>query len=120
MQKQELLQNLKSSTKYFQSRIDENKAKLIENYCYYLSWVGEELWIDTFMVEHYNKIINEIEEGEHPSIEVIEHWVKRSQNFISESYNVRENSTGALHRECSTWKFIAHMNLIKSIKSLID
>ena len=124
MTNKDFLLDLKSRAKYLQSRIDECKEKLNENYIYWLPWVGEQLWSETFMVEHYNIMIKEIEElvieeGKHETYEVFQHWLNRSEKYVSESYNVRERSTGSLFNEVSTWKFICHMNLIKEIKSIL-
>lgn len=118
--RQELLSELNSNSNFLEKRINEYKEKLNENYCYYLSWVGEQLWIETFMNDHYKAIINELNNNNHSEKEVIEYWINVSENFISQSYNVRENSTGSLHRECSTWKFISHMNLLKELKSIYN
>ena len=124
MTNKDFLLDLKSRAKFIQSRVDANKIKLNENYIYWLPWVGEEIWVESFMVEHYNSMIKEIEElvieeSKHETYEIFQHWLERSEKYVSESYNVRENSTGALHREVSTWKYIAHMNLIKEIKSIM-
>jgi len=112
----EIKNELQITIRCNEKKIAEMQSKLAENFCYYLPWVGEDLYKFTFITDHYKAIIKELDE--HTVEEVITHWVTRFENYISESYNVRERSTGPLFNEVSTIKFIAHMDMIKYLKAI--
>lgn len=92
------------------------KTRLFNNYTYELSWVGEDLFIEQYKLEHYKAILEDVVKlGEEESMR---YWLERFNGHINQDYNVRENSTGSLHREVSTWKFIAIMQMIKELNKL--
>ena len=99
-----------------ESKVTELKEALMNNFCYKLAWVGEDIYKTQYKLEHYKKILSELDK--HSEEEVLNYWIEKFTNFISESYNVRENSTGSLFRECSTWKFICNMELLNELKSI--
>jgi hypothetical protein len=93
------------------------KTRLMENYTYQLSWIGEDLFMEQYKLEHYKAILEDVVKlGEQESMS---YWLERFNGHINQDYNVRENSTGSLHREVSTWKFIATMQMLKELKQII-
>jgi hypothetical protein len=108
--------HLESQIKYSEKKVTELKEKLINNFCYELAWIGEDLYKSQYKLEHYKKILSDLDK--HSEEEVLNYWIEQFTNFISQCYNVRENSTGALSRECSTWKFICNMELLAELKSI--
>jgi len=92
------------------------KTRLMENYTYELSWIGEDLFMEQYKLEHYKAILEDVVKlGEQ---EAMRYWLERFNGHINQDYNVRENSTGSLHREVSTWKFIATMQMIKDLNHI--
>jgi len=110
-------EDLKSFIKTTERRIEKSKASLAENFTYYLPWVGEELYKDEFKIKYYESILTDLTDMPEDN-NTIEIWIKRLSDFTSRSYNVRENSSGSLHREVSTWKFIATMELIEEMSKI--
>jgi hypothetical protein len=104
---------LESKFKHNQIRIEEMKAKLNENYCHYFAWVGEDLFRLQFTNDHLECIISDLESID--EIEVVTEWTKRLQGHIN-PHEVRENSTGSLFREASTYKFIVYLELLQLLK----
>jgi hypothetical protein len=92
--------------------------KMTANFCREFAWNGEELWIETFKLDHYRAMLNDMVERGKDWVEVQAYWEERFASFTSKAYNVRENSTGALHREASTFKFLANMDLLEWIKGI--
>jgi hypothetical protein len=105
---------LKSKINYLEKQVTELKEKLMSNFCYHLAWIGEDIYKIQYQLEHYKKMLSELDK--HSEEEVINHWINKFTEFISRSFNVRENSTGALFRECSTWKFICNMEMLEELK----
>jgi len=108
--------HLESQIKYSDKKLTELKEKLMTNFCHELPWLGEDIYKYQYKFEHYKQMLSELDE--HSEEEVLNYWIEQFTNFISQSYNVRENSTGSLFRECSTWKFICNMELLKELKSI--
>jgi hypothetical protein len=93
-----------------QIKIDEMKIKLDTNYCHWFGWVAEDLYKLTLANQNFNSIISDIDElGQE---EALYYWINVLQREINPS-NVRENSTGSLHREASTYKFIVNLELLQ-------
>ena len=107
---------LESQIKFSDKKVTGLKETLMNNFCYHLAWIGEDIYKTQYKLEHYKKMLSEL--NEHSEEEVLNHWIEEFTKFISRSYNVRENSTGALFRECSTWKFICTMELLEELKSI--
>jgi len=105
-----LQQELEATIQYNQKQIDEAKAKLAENFVYHFPWVGEELYKLEYKQDHYKAILHDITEGV-AMVKIIEHWTRQFKDYTSRSYNVRENSTGSLFREASSWKFQVQMEM---------
>jgi len=96
--------------------IKKDEAKLHENFLHYFAWVGEDLWkmkykhhllqtIYSAAVYDDNSIEQDLKAEIKPRLEML-------REECLKSYNVRENSTGALHRETSLWKFQANLELV--------
>lgn len=116
----EIIETIKYEIQHLERRISEDQKKLNDNFVHYFSWCGEDLFMNNFKLQYYRGVI--IESDENPDLPVetiIEHYIKTLNNFIAQTYNVRENSSGSLHREVSTWKFIASMEIAKYFKSLL-
>jgi len=121
MTKTELvLQALKSEERFLKLKIEKDKGKLDSNYCYWFAWVGEDIWLDSYKYEFCKSIIQQIEDGDELSTAILERRINQLERYVSDVYNVRQNSTGSLHRESSTWQFIASMHLLSFLKSLFQ
>ena len=108
--------NIENQIKYSEKKLTELKERLIVNFCYELPWIGEDIYKYQYKLEHYKTMLAELENESEEA--VVKYWTERFTKFISETYNVRENSTGSLFREVSTWKFICNMELLKELKSI--
>jgi hypothetical protein len=122
------IKQLMTSLNYMQEQYAERKAdllaKLSENVVYQMPWVTEELFIASFKLSVYNMIphIGNVltQNVDEICISQKVQWkIADLELHVSREYNVRENSSGSMHREVSTWKFIASMQLIKELKGLV-
>ena len=116
MKAQNLKENLEQTIKHNQIQIDKAKANLAENFVYYFPWVGEEFYKLEYKQDYYRAILHDITEGVEIS-KVLEHWNKQFKDYTSRAYNVRENSTGSLFREVSSWKFQVQIELVEWLNS---
>lgn len=111
---------------YLQTKVDKIKADLVKDFTYQFAYVSEELFKLQYVLDVYLTISNEIlEVAKKDSVEVAEkevinYWLDYFTDYVSKSYNVRVSSSGSLHREVSTWKFICAMELIKELKKLTE
>ena len=107
----------------FKEMYEKNRAsalaRLAANVTFEFSWVGEDLFLASYKADQYARILMIQETNDCTLTEAVEHCIKDLERYISNDYNVRENSSGSLHREVSTWKFIASMQLVKELKSVI-
>jgi hypothetical protein len=109
---------VKSEIKVLNHRIAEMKSRLDADFEYNLAWVGEDLYKANLRLKVMNGLIAEL--GSHTEEEVIAYNLKYALDFITRSYNVRENSTGSLHREVSTWKFQVQVDFYNWLKDLTN
>lgn len=111
---------MKTTIEYFikglNRQIELGNQKLAKDFAYYFPWVGEDLWMDNFKLKYYQSMLIELET--HTAEEVMAHHTKFILDFTGRSYNVRENSSGSLHREVSTWKFQALLNILENLRSI--
>jgi hypothetical protein len=104
---------LENQIKILQEKVYQCTDRLLNNFCHELPWVGEELYNSTYKLEHYKKILFDLnDQTEH---EVISYWIKHFTTFISRTYNVRVYSSGTLTSDCSTWAFICNMELLQEL-----
>ena len=107
----------------FKEMYEKNRAsalaRLAANVTFEFSWVGEDLFLASYKADQYARILMIQETNDCTLTEAVEHCIEDLERYISNDYNVRENSSGSLHKEVSTWKFIASMQLVKELKSLI-
>lgn len=116
----EIIETIKFEIQNLERRISEDQKKLNENFVYYFSWCGEDLFMNNFKLEYYREVIIESDKNSDLPVEtIIQHYIKTLNKFIAETHNVRVNSSGSLHREVSTWKFIASMEINKFFNSLL-
>jgi hypothetical protein len=113
-QKTSLSEMLNNFISAHQGRVDKMQAQLQENYLYYLPWIGEDLYVETYKLKTYQSILNDLDTQ--TEAEVLNYYLLLFKSFCKSSYNVRENSSGSLHREVSTWKFVCTMELIESLE----
>ena len=108
--------HLESQIKYSDKKLTEMKTKLMANYCSQLPWLGEDIYKYEFKLDHYKSMLSDFDK--HTEEEILVYWIEKFTTFIKHSYNVRENSTGSLFRECSTWKYICTIELLEELKSI--
>jgi hypothetical protein len=106
-----------ATVKLSEQRVKALKEKLMEDFCYEFAWVCEDLYNEQYKLAHY-KLILEGLQSSHICNTVLDHFKTRFEEFVTKDYNVRENSTGSLFREVSTFKFIATMQLLEFVKKI--
>ena len=99
-------------------------AKLSEDVVYQMKWITEDLFMASFKESIYNMIPhigNNLTENvdEICIFQKVQWKIADLELHVSREYNVRENSSGTMHREVSTWEFIASMQMIKELKGLV-
>jgi hypothetical protein len=124
-----VINELESNLKYSDKKRVNLLNKFNEDFCYELGWNGELLWKLSFRCKEYSRLIKRIESNYYDwlefnkdtidTLETLQNFVDENMYFLSMSYNVRENSTGSLHREVSTYKFQETMEINNEIKSII-
>jgi hypothetical protein len=112
--KSTLESTLTNYAKYHQQRVDKMQDQLKENFVYHFPWIGEDLYKETYLISYYNSmLVDLVVESED---NVLEYTIANLKHYLRSSYNVRENSSGSLHREVSTWKFQANMDLLDQLE----
>lgn len=118
------LHSIYENFKYLRSNYGKQKVelldKLADNVVYQMAWVTESLFEKAYKERVYDEInIMMIKCDDVDIAEAIDIKIKELQQFITTPHNVRENSSGTMHREVSTWKFIASIELIKELQGLV-
>jgi hypothetical protein len=115
MNQELLVKNIEHSIESNQEKISEMVLKLATNFVYNFSWVGEDLFMRHFKNDMYKALLADINEyGAKPALET---EIAKLKVYTRSAYQVRENSTGTLHREASTWKFIGMLELLNELES---
>lgn len=106
---------------YYWRKHHDQRIKLMDDLSsditYKFAWIGEELFKESLKADVYLHIKNASQE-ELTLEDAISERIKGIQQFLSSPYNVRENSSGSLHREVSTWKYIAFMEVLQELQSI--
>jgi hypothetical protein len=109
---------IESQIKRLTGKVEEGKTKMATDFVYWFPWIGKELWIMDFKLSVFKTIVSTVKEDF--SFEMsITLQIDHLRDYTSRSYNVRENSSSALHSEVSTWKFIAMMELLNELEQII-
>jgi hypothetical protein len=117
----EIKSEIASQINYLQNKIIDAETKLNQDFLYYFAWVSEDLF-------HYKFQINELQfklefilniDSELSAIEECKIIIKGYEQFLDSQSNVRNNSSGTLHRETSTWKYQSILELKKFFVNLI-
>jgi hypothetical protein len=111
MNKEFLVKHIEGLINFNQGKISEMNEKLTQNFVYHFSWVGEDLFMRHFKNDMYKALLIII--NEYGAKEALNIEINRLKAYTSSPYQVRENSTGSLHREVSTWKFICMLESLK-------
>jgi hypothetical protein len=116
----------KTKLQMFARDIQKDEAKLTEDFLYYFSWVGEELWKMKYQQHFIQRIYSAALEREDLNEDIedalkaeIKPRLKMLREECLKSYNVRTNSTGALHCETSLWKFQCELELIEWLNRFV-
>jgi hypothetical protein len=112
---------IQSEINYLQNKIIEAETSLQKDFLYYFEWVSEELFMHKFKINELQfklEFILNIED-EALVIEECKMIIKSYERFLDSEYNVRNNSSGTLHRETSTWKYQSILELKKFFVNLI-
>jgi hypothetical protein len=113
--KNQLVKQLESQIKHNNQKIEKGFNDLKANFCHQLAWKCEDMFMLSFKNENYQELIHAIEVLKEE--EGLNTMIERFEQFLSHSFHVRENSTGVMHREASTWKFICTMELLKEFRN---
>jgi|LakMenE01Jun11ns_1017448.scaffolds.fasta_scaffold9815609_2 hypothetical protein len=111
MNKELLVKRIEGLIEFNQGKISEMNEKLTRNFVHNFSWYGEDLFMHHFKNDMYKALLIDI--NEYGAKEVLTAEIEGLKSYTSSPYLVRENSTGSLHREVSTWKFICKLQLLK-------
>lgn len=111
MNKELLVKRIEGLIEFNQGKISKMNEKLTQNFVHNFSWYGEDLFMHHFKNDMYKALLIDINKFGAKGILTSE--IERLKAYTSSPYQVRENSTGTLHREVSTWKFICMLQLLK-------
>ncbi len=110
------IREIKSIVNNLTSKVTADTEKLNENFAYYLPWCGEDLWRNTYCRDFFKGLLEELE-GDYAAF-VLGNKIELLKGHCRRSYNVRENSTGSLHREISTWRFICDLENLNTLENI--
>jgi hypothetical protein len=118
-------ENLKSlifEIKHIEGKVEQLKSRLYENYLHNFAWAAEDLFRQSFFLNELNKKYNYLidEEIQDTELEKINDIISGYQDILDMSYNVRNNSSGVLHREVSTWQYQEVLDLKKYFQKLLN
>ena len=115
MNKELLVKRIEGLIEFNQGKISEMNEKLTQNFVHNFSWYGEDLFMHHFKNDMYKALLIDINEYDYRfgAKRILTSEIERLKAYTSSPYQVRENSTGTLHREVSTWKFICMLQLLK-------
>jgi hypothetical protein len=115
MNQELLVKNIEHSIESNQTEINKSMDKLAKNFVYNFSWVGEDLFMRHFKNDMYKALLADI--NEYGAKAALETEIAKLKMYTRSAYQVRENSTGTLHREASTWRFICMLELLNELES---
>lgn len=101
-------------------RIESDEQKLQQDFALNFPWVCEDLWTANFQRDTYKYWLHEFETSNETWQDFVQRELNHWKTFCSRPSNVRTNSTGALHREVSTWKFQCALEFIAILETLLN
>jgi hypothetical protein len=117
--------NVKSvifTIKHAEGKAEQLQSRINENYLANFAWAGEDLWRQSFIVNDLKRKLNYLLDEEVPftELEKINEIISSYQDILDRTYNVRNNSSGSLHREVSTWEYQETLDLKKYFQTLLN
>ena len=110
-----------STFSYYWRKHHDQRIKLMEKFSsdisYQFAWLGEELYKESIKADIYLHIKNASVEDITLEQSIFER-IKGIEQYLSRPYNVRGNSSGSLHNEVSTWKYIAFMEVLEELQTI--
>jgi hypothetical protein len=111
-----IVKELNTRCGYLIAQIEKLQVNLETDFLGQFAWNAEELWKTSWTNMYFKSIVEwTIEMNEEDAREYIAEEIQRLKHFCLRSFNVRVNSTGALHREVSTWEFQCKLEAIETL-----
>lgn len=104
---------------FHQKEVDTCKQKLNEDFIYWFAWKGETLWSNEYMLKELTSVYDKIKDSQDTDevLKRINSRIESYEEFLENSSNVREDSSGSLHREVSTWKYTCKLQLKRKLNN---
>ena len=125
----EIIDRVKFELQYLAKEQAEGMKRLGEDFEHNFAWVGESTFRAAFKTKVLNGLLRQLKEVDimDQSVlsyeELVESTIKTEiqyrKEFLMKSYNVRENSSGALFRDASTWRFQSIIEMVEIMEKLI-
>ena len=112
------IEEIKHELRKANSNIDKLQTRLQANFNYEINWVMKDLFMANEKKKHHTQTLTMIDKLDGDVDFAIANMIKYHTNFISESYNLRKNSTCEVTNMTSTWEFEIKMDLIKFYKNI--
>jgi hypothetical protein len=107
---------------FLENKITNLKKKLNQNFLSEFAFVCEELFTYEFQLQQliykFNFLCdNTIDGSEQKRIGII---IEEFEQFLNHAGNIRNNSNNSLHREVSTWKYAAILELKNYFNNFVE
>jgi hypothetical protein len=113
-------QSIQYELQYLSSREKEMLDTLMKDFCGNFAYCGESLFGVSFRRKEYQSLLKAMESDDDAlNYLVVSGRIVNYESYLSKSYNVRENSTSALHREASIFKYKEIIDMVGFLKSVI-
>jgi hypothetical protein len=93
---------------------------LDEDFVYQFPFHGENVWKTRYILNTYDFWLKRIADGDETLLSMFSRDRRQFRQFINNPANVRQNSTGALSRECSVWRYECNLMLLEEIEELLE
>lgn len=111
-----VIAELKTRVKYLDAKIEKCQVNLETDFLGQFAWAAEELWKTSWTKMHFERIMDEtLSMNDLEARQTIAAEIQQLELYCRRSFNVRVNSTGALHREVSTWEFQCKLDAIDTL-----
>lgn len=114
---------IKQSIQYELQYLSNNEKRLmdllIEDFSGGFAQYGETLFGTSFRRDAYQSLLKTMQSDDDAlNYLVVSGRIINYEHYLSKSYNVRESSTSALHREVSTFKYKEIMDMVAFLRSI--
>ncbi len=107
--------SIEEQIRYTETKIESDKAKLSENFNYYLPWCAKDIYCNEIRIREWKRWLTSLD-----NIDSLGYFLftelGQYDKYLDSEYNVSIECTNGVSEMCTTWKYQVIMELRNSLR----